>query len=80
MLLAHNLASPDETSELERLQKTFEQYVCIRKAHVEKILSVGNRGGDASRDMDVVVEYTLYAFLWVMCECCPFREVGTGLV
>ena len=68
MLLAQNLASEDQATELERLQKTFEQYVSIRKAHVEKILTVGNRGGDASRDMNLVVEYAVYAFLWVMCE------------
>lgn len=48
--------------------KVFDQYMTVRKAHVERILDAGNRGGDASRDMNVVAEYTMYAFFWVMCE------------
>lgn len=69
MLLAYHLPSAPESqfsNEPELLQKIFDQYMLVRKAHVEKILDAGNRGGDASRDMNVVAEYMMYAFFWIM--------------
>lgn len=71
LLLAHHFAPKNDDSTpspREMLQKVFEQYTTVRKAHVERILDAGNRGGDASRDMNVVAEYAMYAFLWVICE------------
>ena len=41
----------------------------VRKGHVEKVLDVGNRAGDSSRDMNVVAEYTMYGAMWLVCEC-----------
>lgn len=68
MLLAHNLSGgvKGTNSRDEALQKTFEQYMAVRKAHVERILDTGNRLDRASGDMNVVAEYTFYGFLWVM--------------
>ena len=53
---------------MDKLQKTFEQYMAVRKVHVEKILDAGNRGGDASRDLNIVADYTMYALFWIMRE------------
>lgn len=75
MLLSHHLASVSDTSDGAKistaLQRTFQQYMQVRKAHVERILDAGNRGGDASRDMNPVLEYTVYAFFWLMCKQPP---------
>lgn len=73
MLLAHHFSAkqadtPDSSRTSRLLQKTFEQYMNVRKAHVERVLDAGNRGGDSSRDLNVVAEYTMYAFFWVMCK------------
>lgn len=70
MLLAHHLSTSASNlkTESETLQTVFQQYMTVRKAHVERILDAGNRGGDASRDMNIVAEYTMYAFFWVMRE------------
>ena len=73
MLLAHRLSAGDEASKSadSDFQKTFEQYTTVRKEHVERILDAGNRGGDASRDLNIVAEYTMYAFFWIMCKPSP---------
>lgn len=79
MLLAHHMPSVREnrsSNDPELFQKVFDQYMLVRKAHVEKILDAGNRGGDASRDMNVVAEYMMYAFLWVMRKYSPGSDHG----
>lgn len=75
MLLAHHFPSSAEDIEScgsaqasEMLQEVFEQYMTVRKTHVERILDAGNRGGDASRNLHIVAEYAMYAFFWVMCK------------
>lgn len=88
MLLAQNLSSGSGEavpSTSGALQKTFQQYMAVRKAHVERILDAGNRGGDASRDMSFVAEYTMYAFFWVMRKLpfaprCNECRADTGVV
>lgn len=79
MLLAHHLTPASGSApvpEAKLLQKVFEQYMAVRKAHVEKILDAGNRGGDTSRDMNVVAEYMMYTFFWIMCKSSPGLDHG----
>jgi hypothetical protein len=67
ILFASNLAN-QSTLELNAglLDKTFKQYMDVRKAHVEKVLDMGNRAGDSSREMGTVAEFTMYGFMWAM--------------
>ncbi|KAK5172064.1 uncharacterized protein LTR77_003701 [Saxophila tyrrhenica] len=53
-------------SELEILSNTFKQYMQVRKAHVEKVLDAGNRAGDSSREMGLILEMLMYAMMWAM--------------
>lgn len=69
LLLTHNLhASDDSSSTFKALQKTFNQYTTVRKAHVEKILDMANRMGNTSKEMNVVMEVLMYGMLWVVCR------------
>jgi hypothetical protein len=51
------------------INKTLKQYMDVRKAQVEKILDMGNRAGDSSREMGTIAEFTMYGFMWAMCKC-----------
>lgn len=45
--------------------------MAVRKAHVEKVLDVGNRGGDVSRDMGPIAEIAMYGLMWSICKAAP---------
>lgn len=72
MLLVRHLSatSADGAAKPVALEKIFDQYMTVRKAHVERILDAGNKGGDASRDLNVFAEFAMYAFFWVACKFC----------
>lgn len=70
MLLAYNMTTAyDGIMDEKTLDKTYLQYTTVRKAHVERVLDVGNRSGDTSRDMGIVSEYLMYGAMWILCKC-----------
>ena len=40
----------------------------VRKLHVEKVLDMGNRAGDTSRDLNVAGEFMMYGAMWLACK------------
>ena len=55
--LAYNLTKAEEAAHSKAdLPQTFEQFTKVRKAHVEQVLDMGNRAGDASREMGPIAE------------------------
>ena len=72
ILLAHNLPTGEAevgfAREAKALEITFEQYVASRKAHVEKILDLGNKFGDTSREMGTIAEFFMYFILMIVCK------------
>lgn len=40
----------------------------VRKLHVEKVLDMGNKAGDTSRDLNVAAELLMYGAMWLACK------------
>lgn len=75
LLVFNHAESKEHEIDLKTLQTTFDQYMEVRKSHVEKVLDAGNKAGDSSREMGYVLEHVMYAAMWLMRESlliCPW--------